>query len=216
MKDREPAGHKQPLVSTQGNTVSPQGNTELMINQTVLDAEQLFREHARFVAGFLHRLGAADGELDDLVQEVFIIVHRKGGFVPQGAQPRSWLGAIAVRVASEARRAGGRRREVLNSDLHLDRAQANHSPEQDAETTEALQRVQHALAALDDDHRTVWVLFEIEGESAGAIAAALQIPVGTVYSRLHHARQRFAEAHAALARLDKPVTPTPIRLVEGT
>ena len=68
-----------------------------------------------------------------------------------------------------------------------------------AEVAEAMWRVQRALDGLDFDHRAVFVLYEIEGEPCDAIAAALGVPVGTVYSRLHHARQRFRDAHAELA-----------------
>jgi len=63
--------------------------------------------------------------------------------------------------------------------------------------------VQRALDTLDLEHCAAFVLYEFAGESCEAIAASLSIPVGTVYSRLHHARRRFEQAYAALC--EQPV-----------
>lgn len=80
------------------------------------------------------------------------------------------------------------------------------SPGEQAETAEALRRVQQALEVLDEAKRAVFILFELEGESCEAIAAGLNIPVGTVYSRLHKARKLFMEVHG---RLVHPAGPGP-------
>jgi RNA polymerase sigma-70 factor (ECF subfamily) len=162
-----------------------------------LDAEALFLMHAAFVASFLHRLGTPRSEVDDLVQEVFLVAHRKGGYVPGAAQPRTWLAAIALRIARASRRALGRRLE--SPDEHaLAAVAARQDPCASAEVRQSLARVQHALDALDLEHRAAFVLYELEGESCDSIAVTLDVPVGTVYSRLHHARRRFLAAYAAL------------------
>jgi RNA polymerase sigma-70 factor (ECF subfamily) len=170
----------------------------------VLGADALFRAHAGFVASFLRRIGTAAADVDDLVQEVFLIAHRKGGFVVGIGQPKSWLAAIALRVASTSRRTQRRRREDADTGL-----EGVLSPNPDAarvlEGRAALRRVQQALDTLTLDDRATFVLFEIEGLSCEAIAAAFEIPVGTTYSRLHNARKRFTEAHARLAREDSAV-----------
>jgi RNA polymerase sigma-70 factor (ECF subfamily) len=111
-----------------------------------------------------------------------------------------------VRVASHHRRSERRRREDA---ADLDRLAAGTSPERAAEVAAAMRRVDQALESLDLDHRAVFVMFEIEGEACPAIAAALGVPVGTVYSRLHHARARFREAYEALDR------PAPAHASEG-
>jgi RNA polymerase sigma-70 factor (ECF subfamily) len=162
-----------------------------------IDVPKLFREHARFVASFLRRLGTPSGDIDDLVQEVFLIAHRKGGFVPGTGGPRSWLGAIALRVASTSKRSRGRRREDPLEDADLDLLT---TPGQAAsvEARQLLGRVQQALETLDLEHRAAFVLYEIEGEACESIAASLGIPLGTVYSRLHNGRRRFLTAFAAL------------------
>jgi RNA polymerase sigma-70 factor (ECF subfamily) len=162
------------------------------------DAGELYRRHAPFVARFLVRLGVARADLDDVLQEVFLTAHRLGGYRPGPARPTTWLAAIGVRVASTHRRGVSRRREDVTELAALRAPATTVDPAQAAEHGEALARVQAALEALDAEHRAVFVLYEIEGASGDEIAAALAVPVGTVYSRLHHARRRFAEAHAGL------------------
>lgn len=172
----------------------------------VLDAARLFRDHAEFVANFAVRLGVRRDEVDDVVQEVFLVAHRRGGFVPGAARPTTWLAEITLRVVSSGRRKLRRSREDADADA-IDAAQARKgsSPGEQAEAHEALQRVQQALDTLEEGKRAVFILYELEGESCEAIAAGLGIPVGTVYSRLHKARKQFMEAHARL--VESPARP---------
>jgi RNA polymerase sigma-70 factor (ECF subfamily) len=180
-----------------------------------LDAQALFRAHAPFVASFLHRLGTPAADVDDLVQEVFLVAHRKGGYVPGAALPRTWLAAIAVRLARASHRVRSRRRETADDAL-LQLAAPAGGPEETLQTRRSLARVQCALHALDIEHRAAFVLFEIEGESCDSIASSFEVPVGTVYSRLHHARKRFLDAYAALAPGEHAEPAPRRRLAEGT
>ena len=176
-------------------------------------AEALFREHAGFIASFLHRLGVHEADVDDAVQEVFLTAHRKGGYVAGPAKPRTWLSAIAVRIA-----ANSRRKRKGRAERHYDEAfveamsSSGETPAHTIEVARSLARVQETLDTLDVEHRTVFVLYEIEGRSCTEIAEAECVPVGTVYSRLHHARRRFRERHAAhCAREELPVAPMSAR-----
>jgi RNA polymerase sigma-70 factor (ECF subfamily) len=172
----------------------------------VIGAEVLFRAHAKFVAAFLRHLGTPEPDLDDLVQEVFVVAHRKGGYQPGPAQPRSWLAAISLRVAQAARRLRARRRQ---SSAEPDAVCADgRDPAEVLETQRSLSRVQRALAQLSLEHRVAFSLFEFEGESCESIAAMWGVPVGTVYSRLHNARRHFMEAYR------RSELQTPIRRVE--
>lgn len=166
-----------------------------------IDAATLFREHAAFVARFARRLGVPSAAIDDVVQEVFLIAHRKGGYVPGNAQPRTWLAAIALNGARSERRAAGRRTEPSSPAVELS-VSTTPEPQRALETQQSLERVQAALDTLDIEHRATFVLYEIEDASSESIAAAFNIPVGTVYSRLHHARRRFLLAHQALVETD--------------
>jgi RNA polymerase sigma-70 factor (ECF subfamily) len=164
-----------------------------------MDAQALFRAHAPFVAAFLHRLGTPRADVDDLVQEVFLVAHRKGGYVPGSGQPRTWLAAIAVNVARAGHRNRTRRRETTDDQL-LETLAAGADADATVEARRSLERVQQALDSLDTEHRAAFVLYELEGESCESIASAFDVPVGTVYSRLHHARRRFLDAYAQLDR----------------
>lgn len=158
---------------------------------------ELFRAHHRYVARFLKYAGVPFSDLDDLVQEVFLVAHRKG-FQPGPATPRTWLTRIAVRVVSGFRRSKRRNPEHADADA-LGRVRDDEpSPLRSVQAQQALERVQRCLGALTEKERTVFVLADIMGESGDAIAGLLEVPVGTVYRRLHAARKRFQKAHAAL------------------
>ena len=187
MKDLAAAGHQ----AEDDSSVPPASRPDATV-------ATLFKEYAAFVASFLYRLGVEPADVDDQVQEVFVIAHRKGGYRSGEATPRTWLGAIAVRVASHYRRSRRRRREDIDETALAAAASIGRSPEEAASAAQGLSRVQRALESLDVGHRAVFLLYELEGESCQDIAASLGIPVGTVYSRLHHARRAFTQAHSEL------------------
>ncbi|MGB1014001.1 MAG: RNA polymerase sigma factor [Nannocystaceae bacterium] len=169
-----------------------------------LDAAELFRRHATFVASFLVRLGANRNHVDDLVQDVFLVAHRRGGFELGPARPTTWLAQIALRVFSGHRRRRRRRPEQPDTNRVTAELASSNDPGQQAQTQQALERVQQALEQLDENKRAIFILYELQGESCEAIAAGLGIPVGTVYSRLHHARKRFRQAHQKLLGATAP------------
>jgi RNA polymerase sigma-70 factor (ECF subfamily) len=162
-----------------------------------VNTEALFRSHASFVARLLARLGVASDELDDAVQEIFLVVHRNGGYMPGPATPAGYLASIAVRVAASRRRRGRRSRERASTVAPDEMSSGACDPARSCEAREELGVVQDALDRLDPDLRTTLVLAELEGESCKDIAAMMRIPVGTVYWRLHRARKTFRTALGA-------------------
>jgi RNA polymerase sigma-70 factor, ECF subfamily len=158
-----------------------------------IGAEALFREQARFVASFLRHMGTSESDLDDMLQDVFVLAHRKGGYLPGAAGPRTWLASLAIRVVLARRRSRARRPQPAEVPENL--ADGTQSPAEQLESRLSLKRVQTALEDLSVEHRAAFILFEIEGESCESIAAMWNVPVGTVYSRLHHARKRFLEMY---------------------
>lgn len=158
-----------------------------------LDAETLFRQHGRFVAGFITRLGMRGQDVDDLVQEVFLLVHRQGGYIAGAARPTTWLAAIALRLTMATRR-WQRRTPLLAEPGQADRMADAMTPHEELSRARAVRATQKALDAIDVERRAVFLLFELEGESCEAIAQSFGIPVGTVYSRLHTAREEFLHA----------------------
>jgi len=141
------------------------------------------------------RLGAHGQDVPDLVQEVFLVTHRRGGFICDRAKPTTWLAEISFRVFSDRRKKS--RRKLEDPDIQtvtVAPSQAS-SPAERSEKRQALARVQSALDTLTPEKRSVFILYELEGESCDSIARGLGIPVGTVYSRLHSARRDFSRAH---------------------
>lgn len=163
-----------------------------------LGASELFRRHGEFVRRFVIRLGVRASDVDDVVQEVFLVAHRRGGYKPGPARPTTWLGEIALRIAMASRRTSRNRAE--HGEQLDDAASDQPSPFDAAATAGSLALMQRALETLDLEHRAVFVLFELEEESCESIAQALGVPIGTIYSRLHHARRALRQAYE---RLDK-------------
>jgi RNA polymerase sigma-70 factor (ECF subfamily) len=159
----------------------------------------LFREHGDFVFRMLARFGVPDAQRDDLVQEVFLVAHRKRDAYQDRDRARPWLLEICRRVAADARRAGRRRNEREADPPPGILGREPIDPEQGAERTRAAEFVQRFLDELDGERRAVFVLCDIEGFTAPEVAVALEINLNTVYSRLRVARERFQEAVRARA-----------------
>jgi RNA polymerase sigma-70 factor (ECF subfamily) len=144
-------------------------------------------------------MGVLRSDIDDLVQEVFLVAHRNGGYTPGPAKPTTYLASIAFRAATTHRRKRQTRSFVKSADeLVTNAGDERHSPERDADQRRQLILLDRALSALDPDKRAVFVMAEMHGESVVSIAEGLGIPVDTAYSRLRAARRIFREAAAAL------------------
>jgi RNA polymerase sigma-70 factor, ECF subfamily len=162
-----------------------------------IDAETLYRAHAPFVASFLRHMGTPESDLDDHLQDVFVIAHRKGGYQPGPASPRTWLASLAFRVVVARRRAHARRPMSATPIESLPDDARSAGDMLDARRS--LHRVQSVLEHLPLEQRAAFILFEIEGETCERIAAMWDVPIGTIYSRLHHARKRFLEMYGRSA-----------------
>src|SRR5262249_51629672 len=137
-------------LSGEGNGIHGHEEHEAYVSH--LDASALFRAHAAFVAAFLTRLGVARQELDDAVQDVFLVAHRRGGYTPGPAQPTTWLAEIAVRVVATLRRTRRRRPgDAPSSDAR--EASTDRTPFDALSATESLERVQRALDTLSLEHQ---------------------------------------------------------------
>ena len=156
------------------------------------DFEAVYSQHVRFVWRVLWSMGVSDACMDDAVQDVFIVVHRRLPEFDGRYQIRSWLFAIARRVASVQRRNGRRTQDELPIEYQL-RDEAL-TPAESAERSEALQVACKLLDQLDDDKRTVLVLTDIEGMTAPEIAEITGTQLATVYTRLRRARLQLNQA----------------------
>lgn len=160
--------------------------------QAAVDLARLYATHFRYVWRCLRSLGVWDRDLDDAIQDVFLVVQRKlPEFDGKGAH-KTWLYAIAIRIARRIkeryRRDQGR---VLDPQDSSNSSDAGLDTEAQLERTERLNLARMALRVLDDDKREVFVLAQVEQMSAPEIAEVIGIPLNTVYSRLRAARAAF-------------------------
>jgi len=159
-----------------------------------LDLGQIYDQHSDYVFRCLRSLGVSPSQLEDAVQDVFIVVHQKLASFDGACALRTWLYAIVIRVARKKRAALARAWAE-----EIDSAGADCTETQ-AAAKEGLELAHRALAALDRDKREVFVLIEVEQMSAPEAAEILGIPVNTVYSRLRLARLSFERALQQLTR----------------
>ena len=162
--------------------------------------EAIYRENYQFVWRCLRRLGVHPNSVDDAVQDVFLVAHRKLTESAERTSLRGWLFAIASRVAKEHRRRDGR--------LCLDERVADSArvhPDKTLELRGRVRQLDELLATLSDPQREVFVMAEVEGFSAPEIAEGLGIHLNTVYSRLRLARQRFERALQRQRQRSEPV-----------
>jgi RNA polymerase sigma-70 factor (ECF subfamily) len=163
--------------------------------------DAVYGAHVRFVWRTVRAFGVAEAQLEDAVQDVFVVVHRRLGEFAGRARIETWLFAIARRVAGAYRRTAMRKTDRQQA---LDEAMALASND---DTFAALSRAQAAAAVaalleqLDDDKRIVFTLVELEQMSVPDVAAVLGINLNTAYSRLRLARRAFEAAVAKRASI---------------
>lgn len=157
--------------------------------------EEVHAEHADFVWRTLQRFNVCHQDLDDLMQEVFVVVHRRLGSFDGSARMTTWLFGICLRVVAGYRRRAFRRREQPSDACQIATALvAGESPEESLARHDARQQLAAALDALSLEQRAAFVMFELEQMSCAEIADVMGTAVGTVHSRLHAAREAFAKA----------------------
>lgn len=151
----------------------------------------MFEAEYEFVWRSLLHLGVPEAAVDDALQDVFVVVHRRLEEFDPTRSLRSWLWGIARRVARDHRRSAARVQRRLSV---VRRPEPAPSPEDLAARREASALVETFLGGLSDDQRDVFVLAELEELTAPEIASALGVKVNTVYSRLRAARLSFTRA----------------------
>lgn len=170
----------------------------------VPDLAGVYEAHFRYVWRCLRSLGVLEAQLEDALQDVFLVVQKRLQDFDGQVELRTWLYAIALRVARKYRSRSGRdAARHTNAAEVLESTAAPGSLEGTAEQNERLILARRALDTLDDDKREVFVLARIEQMAAPEIASVLGIPLNTVYSRLRAARLAF---EAEVARLENERT----------
>jgi RNA polymerase sigma-70 factor (ECF subfamily) len=161
----------------------------------------LVDNYIHLVARILRNAGTAEADIDDDVQRVFIAMSNRLIDVRVGAE-KSFLVQTALNMAAHSRRAAARRRETL-TERPPEVSDFAAGPEELAERRQVRRTLDQILGAMDVDLRAVFVLFELEEMTTTEIASILEIPTGTVASRLRRARTDFRERLATLDGLPK-------------
>jgi RNA polymerase sigma-70 factor (ECF subfamily) len=161
---------------------------------------EVYREHCDFVWRVAGRLGVGNEARDDVVHNVFLVVHRRLRDFDSGRALRPWLVGITRRVVADYRRGRVRARERLR----LVAAPAPPpSPEDHAARSQAAAMVRDFLDRIEPDQAMAFMLADVEGMTAPAIAEALGVKLPTVYSRLRLAREKFERVIARHRAADR-------------
>lgn len=159
----------------------------------------VFERHGAKMAAWAARLLGPGADVDDVVQEVFLVVQRRLPEFRGDARITTWLYEITLRVACRFRRRARVRRWLGLGEAARRGALVSDRPGplQALEARQATETVYAVLERLRERDRTLLILFEIERLSGEEIAALSGTSVGNVWVRLHRARARFLRAYHA-------------------
>jgi RNA polymerase sigma-70 factor (ECF subfamily) len=159
-----------------------------------LSFDALYDQWFDDVSRWVRALGAREADRDDLVQDVFMVVHRRLADF-DGQNVAGWLYRIAGRKVRDHRRLlwvkhlfGAKSTPLVEATLTT-----RHSPLDELETKQKRELLERLLDKLNADQRAAFVLFEIEGNSGEEIARIQRVPINTVWARIHKARKKLQE-----------------------
>lgn len=152
---------------------------------------RIFDAHWTSVGRFLRHLGLAEQDIEDALQQVFLVASDRLDPELPPASERTFLYRSAIHVAAQVRRRYGRSREEPTEDVDL----AEEAPSADdlLDRHRALAMLHSVLLSMPEELRSIFVLYEIEELTMASIAEILQVAPGTVASRLRRAREQFRE-----------------------
>jgi RNA polymerase sigma-70 factor (ECF subfamily) len=177
---------------TIATALDPTGDARPISGSDPARLRALVTDHFAFVWRSLIRLGVPRADAEDALQQVFLVASRKIGEIAPGRE-RAFLFGTAFRIASRARRTVQRRREVLD-DAPAEQRDPGPGADELVDRARARAELEAILDDMPIDLRAVFVLFELEQATTAEIAAILDLPPGTVASRLRRAREAFQTA----------------------
>ena len=163
--------------------------------------EAIVQRYARHVYNIAYRMAGNEADAGDLVQEAFLRVYRALRRVEADAPLERWLYRIVSNLHIDLLRKRPRTRvesldapvETARGEVSREIADLESSPEAILDREQLDAAIQRALGTLPQELRLVVVLSDIEGLAYEEIATMLRIPLGTVKSRLHRARQALQQ-----------------------
>ncbi len=161
---------------------------------------EIYTRHFGFVWSVAHRFGVRAIDLDDVVQEVFIVVHRQLPTFEHRSRLQTWLASITRKVAWRHRRGRDRAQRKLDALRMIDDDDDGFSFVRGA----AIESLDRFVQGLPRESREVFVLSELHGLRGPEIAEATGSKLNTVYARVRTTRQRFERWCADQQSLDAP------------
>lgn len=181
--------------------------------ETPLSFEAVYRAHAKTVARWALRLLGPDGDFEDVVHDVFLVVERRLPEFRNQARITTWLYAITVRVVQERRMRGRWWSWITGRGPSPSQAQGcslppaqpcTSDPHALIESRERARLLYRLLEDVREPYRTTFILFELEGLSGDEIAAVMRTNPGAVWVRLSRARQQFLERYRLWETKEEP------------
>lgn len=164
------------------------------------DFEAIYDLTAEFVWTNARRLGVHVDTVEDVVQDVFVVVHRRLAEFDGRSSPKTWVCGILMNVVRERRRRFRRKEGHEKADSASRIVATSSPPDEQAAALEALRLVQAILDEMTDEKREVVILSQLEGMSIPEIAEATGDNENTIYARLRAARRQFDEAYERACR----------------
>ena len=160
---------------------------------------ELYRTHRAHVARLVQRILGPDAEVEDVIQEAFIQIHRSLPSFQGSSLLSTWIHRVAVNVALQHIRRRKRQRSgpVVMMNEPPEPSSGDPAPEEDVLWRDRMTKLYAALEQLSPKKRAVFVLHEIEGMSAEEIAKVMHAPLITVRTRLFYARKALYATLAA-------------------
>ena len=168
---------------------------------------EIYQNHAGLVWRALRRLGVAEAALEDALQDVFLVLYRRGNDFEGRASLTTWIYGIVLRVAKDYRRSEARHSARIDrlAQLLVRDVDSTADPAYVAERHQANQLMHVLLAKLPDEQREVLVLVELEELPLREACESLAINVRTGQRRLRAARESFDALLAAhLCNVGRP------------
>ena len=186
-------------VLTPLRLANSEGSARPQVRECAVNFDAVYDAYSAFVWRSVCRLGIAPGSAEDVLQEIFLVVHRRLAEFEEKTSMAAWLYAIVIRVVRDHRRTQRRKSPSqlpgagdVDPDSLIDPRERN--PLEAAEQHETVRTLYAVLDELSVERREVFVLSELEQLTAPEIAHALGVNLNTVYWRLRTARREFEKA----------------------
>jgi RNA polymerase sigma-70 factor (ECF subfamily) len=153
---------------------------------------ELFQTHRHDIARIIYRMMGSSADIEDLVQEVFLQVHRSIGDFRGDARLSTWLYRLTVNVVLMHRRAARSRPHLVGEAAAAPPKDQRILPDEQVARRRRMLTFYRIIDKLSEKKRTVFILHEIDGLSPLEIAKVVEAPVLTVRTRLFYARRELA------------------------